>query len=382
MKTSDAPQRYPQLIVNIFQCYRQNFWLFWGIMAPVVVVVLVLYIQITLWLTKSAFDDIKERPDTDPYKITSSVGTDIGVGLTILLPKRDTSADPSEQELVNPIFPPGEYEWFLLPFPIFITTNNDGVTWKWRVRFSKPAYGYRDPFSLLLLTFCPLSLVIAHLFRRSHVPTARDAWRQTGRKAFTVLGAFLVCILVLNVITVASDYVMRRAIHLMSAWLGANFKLKFALFSIPYYCLFIVPKFYFLVTMSLYNSCLILENGSLIAVFRRSHTLVSGARWRFFRIYLLTAWSLSVLSSVLLGIALLIFSVLIPDLAAVRGALSPIKFLTLFIGADIEAVLPRALSVSTTVAIHIVRGVITAFLVPIWAILTTHLYLERAEELE
>ena len=91
----------------------------------------------------------------------------------------------------------------------------------------------------------------------------------------------------------------------------------------------------------------------------------------------LTGWIASVITSVLLGIALLVFSVFVPDLALVRDALPPLKFLSLFIGGDIEIVLPKLLSVPTTVAIFVVKGLITSFLVPIWAILTTLLYLER-----
>ncbi len=79
----------------------------------------------------------------------------------------------------------------------------------------------------------------------------------------------------------------------------------------------------------------------------------------------------------LLGITLLVFSVFVPDLAQIRDALSPLKFLSLFIGGDIEVVLPELLSVPVTVAILIVKDLIATCLVPIWAILTTLLYLER-----
>jgi hypothetical protein len=81
--------------------------------------------------------------------------------------------------------------------------------------------------------------------------------------------------------------------------------------------------------------------------------------------------------AIILDIALLVFSVFVPDLALVRDALPPLKFLSLFVGGDIEIVLPKLLSVPTTVAIFVVKGLITSFLVPIWAILTTLLYLER-----
>ena len=84
------------------------------------------------------------------------------------------------------------------------------------------------------------------------------------------------------------------------------------------------------------------------------------------------------ITSVLLGAdMLLVFSVFVPDLAQVRDALPPLKFLSLFIGGDIEVVLPELLSVPATVTILIIKGLIATFFVSIWAILTTLLYLER-----
>ena len=106
---------------------------------------------------------------------------------------------------------------------------------------------------------------------------------------------------------------------------------------------------------------------------------MSGARLRFFGIYFLTGWIASVLISVLLGTAFLVFSLFVPELAQVREALPPLKFLSLFIGGDIEVVLPELLSVPATVAILIVKGLIVTFFVPIWAILTTLLYLEQVD---
>ena len=389
--TSDVLQRQPQLIATVFKCYRKNFLLFWTIMAPIAVVALVLHIAMILWTSQSSINDMRERRGTDPYKITSNADTGFGTMPIILLPKIDTSADSSEDVLVDPVFPPGERQWFILPLPFFATTNNEGITWKWRLYFQSFSYGYRQPLSLLLLTLCPLSLAIAHILGYSHVsgvsqnlapPTAREVWSRTGRKAFTVLGTFLLCVLILSAIKVVGDYVTPWLMRLMLGWIDTHipFELEFALLSIPCYYLFIVPKVYFWVTMSLYNPCLILENNSIIGIFRRSHALVRGARWRFLGIYLLTGWIASVISSVLIGVALLMFSVFIPDLTAVRGALSPLRFLTLFIGADIGVVLPQLLSAPTTVAIHVVRILILIFLVPIWAILTTHLYLKRAAE--
>ena len=72
-------------------------------------------------------------------------------------------------------------------------------------------------------------------------------------------------------------------------------------------------------------------------------------------------------------------SLFIPDLAAVQDALSPLRFLTLFIGADIQILLPQLLSTQVMVAILGIDVLIKTFLLPIWAILTTYLYLERVD---
>ena len=83
--------------------------------------------------------------------------------------------------------------------------------------------------------------------------------------------------------------------------------------------------------------------------------------------------------SVLMGAILWGFSLFISDLAAVQDALSPLKFLTLFIGADIRMLLPQLLSTPILLTFFGVVVLMEAFLLPIWAILTTYLYLERVD---
>ncbi len=134
---------------------------------------------------------------------------------------------------------------------------------------------------------------------------------------------------------------------------------------------------YLLVCTSLYNPCLMLEKHSVLSVFRRSYALVKGNWRRFFRIYLVTSWVASTLTSVLLGLALLLFSIVVPELAAVREMLLPFNFFTLFLGANVEVSLAILPNVPTTSAIVVVRQLILALLVPIWAIVTTRLYLEK-----
>ena len=267
-------------------------------------------------------------------------------------------------------------EWRLYPIPYFSTTDTEGITWKWELDFL--GLNYSLPITFLLLTFCPLSLAIARISDVSQVsdtgenlstPTAREIWRNTGRKVFTIFAALFIFILLIDVVANLYGLVL-----LLVPSLGRMLPFGLTSFLMTVSWVFHI---YFLVTLSLYNPCLVLENKSIIGIFRRSHALVSGARLRFFGIYFLTGWIASVITSVLLGAVLLGFSVFVPDLAQVREALPPLKFLSLFIGGEIEVVLPELLSVPATVVMLIVKVLIATFLVPIWAILTTLLYLER-----
>ena len=242
--------------------------------------------------------------------------------------------------------------------------------------------------TLLLLTLCPLSLAIGYILRCSNQFgfqqnqfTAREAWRRTGRKAGTVLVIFILVVLAMFVISIARDYSKEFVIGKIAHWsiIPTDF-LPIALLMTPVYYIFTALSLYFFVAISLYNPCLILEDyRSVVGVLRRSWSLVHGAKWRFIGIYLLTGWIISVIDSVLMGAILWGFSLFISDLAAIQVALSPLKFLTLFIGADIQILLPQLLSTPVMVAILSIDALIKTFLLPIWAILTTYLYLQRSE---
>ena len=277
----------------------------------------------------------------------------------------------------------------LLPTPVVSLTDGEGITtWMWRLSFDRPADSPRNPMTLLLLTLCPLSLVVGHILRRSDESglqqnqlTAREAWRQTGRKAWTVLVILILFVLVMFVISLVQDYSNEFVMDKIARWsiIPTDF-LSLTLLMTPFYYIFTAVTLYLLVVISLYNPCLILEdNRSVVGVLRRSWSLVHGAKWRFIGIYLLTGWIISVIDSVLMSAILWGSSLFIPDLAAVQGALSPLKFLTLFIGADIQILLPQLLSTQVMVSILGIDVLIKAFLLPIWAILTTYLYLERVD---
>ncbi len=350
---------------TIVKLYWTHWALFWRIMLPVAIVAIGLNVaqnfRLDMLFEKTI--TIGNMPPSYPnghvFIPVSSISTAYGTHSTV----QSSSTNLTTNASVSP-----RLQWRLYPIPNFEITNNEGMTWKWEPDFLGLHY---TPLILLLLTFSPLSLAVARIVRDTQIKdstplAAREMYRHTGRKTLTLFAAFLFFILIVDV----GNYLYILILWLippLDRYLDLTFILTF------------VPHIYFLVTLSLYNPCLILEDNSIIGIFRRSHALVSGAGLRFAGIYLLTSWIASIIISVLLGTALLVFSIFIPDLAQIRVALFPLKFLILFIGGDIEVVLPQMLSTSVTMVVHVVKGLAVTFLVPIWAILTTHLYLERSE---
>ena len=350
------------LAKTIVKLYYTHWALFWRIMLPVAIVAIVWHILQIFQLTAQLEEHVSgapSLPNPRVYTVVSGISTAYGTQADFSTNlNTDTSSSPRLQ-------------WQLYLIPYFGITNNERITWKWEPNFLGLP---NTPLILLLLTLSPLSLAIARIASGTQINdstplAAREVWRCVGRKALTVFAAFLLFTLIVDV----GNY-----LYLIISWLMHSqawtfpFEFEFMLF------LQIVPHIYFLVMLSLYNPCLILEDNSILGIFRRSHTLVSGARLRFFGLYLLTSWIASVITSVLLGAALFVFSIFIPDLAQMRVALFPLKFLLLFIGGDIEVVLPQLLSTPLTIAILVVKGLVVTFIVPIWGILTTYLYLERS----
>ena len=360
-----ADAKHPKLARTIFTQYRDNFGLFWCIMAPVAVVAIalstVLFFQSVRQLEKSNSDTF----GANTYTVVSRVDTINGVYPDLSSLKTGDSSDASTSDV----------SWELLPIPYFSSTDSEGSTWRWELNFQIFDYSV---LILLLLTLYPLSLAVAQVSRSSDAevfapPNARSIWRQTGRKALAVLLTPLLYALIMDV----------GSLILSLGWTYQPFhRIPDVVLNL---CLFGITLFiqcYFFVTLSVYNPCLSVEDMSIIGVFRRIHALVKGARWRFLGIYFLTGWLASVVTSVLLGTALFTGSLFVTGLEPLRGALSPLTFLTLFVGGDIAVVLPALLSVPATAAVLIVKGLIATFLVPIWAILTTHLYFQRVDAIE
>jgi hypothetical protein len=358
--------------------YRNNFGLFWRIMIPIAVIAILLHIAVFFRTVNLTEKYVEDKPD---HTAAAILNTTYGIIPTVSIPDlfrtvELTFEDHSSNGVKDTRSSPSIILQFF-PVPQVGTLNDDDKSsWQWTLNFQ--TYDY-TPLILMLLTLCPLSLVVARLSSNSRFSddtpdstplTAREAWRQTGKKAFTVLVAFVLFVLIVDVGNYIQIGITLLIPSLMKRWLLTLMMI-----------LIILANIYFLVTLSLYNPCLILEKNSVINIFRRSHTLVSSARWRFLWIYLLTGWIAAVFTSVLLGAILLLFSVFFSELAPIRGALTPLKFLSLFVGGNVGVVLSKFPATLPTVLLLIVKGIITAFLVPIWAIVTTSLYLERVENI-
>lgn len=134
---------------------------------------------------------------------------------------------------------------------------------------------------------------------------------------------------------------------------------------------------YFMVKWSLYNQGIIIEKLSAVAVLRRSRELVQGAWGWFFGMYLLLVLVTMVFTTTVLGLTLLLFSVAVPEFAPMREVLQSGRFFSLFFGGYAGITLESAPIWAIGVMVG-VNTLIDATFAPVWAILTTHLYMERS----
>ena len=186
-----AENQRAKLARTIFTQYRDHCGLFWRIMLPVVIIAIALEVVVSFYNVtrfEKYIDDIFRE---NVYTTGSSVNTINGVYPTTALAKRDVPADLSRPDVNLQLF----------PILYFSSTDSDGTTWKWGLNFQTFDY---SPLILLLLTLCPLSLAVARIARGSTSQasvslTARDVWRQTGRKFLGVLGASLLFVLIPDV---------------------------------------------------------------------------------------------------------------------------------------------------------------------------------------
>ena len=140
---------------------------------------------------------------------------------------------------------------------------------------------------------------------------------------------------------------------------------------------FSIPITYFMVSWSLHNQCIILENLPAIAAFRRSRELLRGKWLRAFAVYALLTWGARRIVAVSFGLIGLILSGTAPEFERLGEALVSERFLTLFVGGYAGITLGDSVGLWAVFLTEAVKALIYAFLLPIWAIFTTQLYLQQ-----
>lgn len=323
----------------IIKLYRNHFGLLWRVMLPCVLILLAIMIVLILYVDR-----------TMPPDETWGFDTVHGI----------SSKKTSKPESGNW----GITANFRFTHVTTVETNADSVTWGWILYVSWLSFG------LLWIAMCPLTLVlVAHQHNR-HI-LARAAWRQTFQKIWTLLRAYLfilLCIAVGIVIFVVLLSVLGSVLNLTT--------------SLILMTLFSIPITYFMVSWSLHNQCIILGDLSVIAAFRRSRELIRGKWLKAFAMYALLTWGARRIVAISLGLIGMLLSGTAPEFEHLGEELASEKFLTLFVGGYAGVTLGDSVSLWAVFLMEAVKVLINAFLLPIWAILTTHLYLQRADTIK
>ena len=315
--STDVQTQQVGLISTVFQCYRSNFWLFWRIMMPLI------FFTVAFEIVENSSEGYFGPEDLWHFDTARGLVVD-----------------------KNP--------------------KSTGVYWGAIFRFHSFSFGW------LWLTVCPLAFVIVQHYRGVKV-TAQRVWTEVRGKAVPILGAS-VLLWLLAFVGYFAFVVLTSGIipDMPAAPYGSSFGLGL--------CLIMSVVIYFGVNWSLYNQSIIIEGRTAINGMRRSSTLVRGVWGRAARIYLLLSLMSMLLTSVCLGLTLLVFSVTVPEFAPLREVLLSKKFFTLLFGGYARISFESAPSFWTVGVIVIVNTLVHAVLIPIWAILMTYLYLERTGE--
>lgn len=315
INTTDMSARGAGLILTIFRGYRENFARFWRIMMPVIIFGFLFDVGISF--SDSFFD---------PENLWCF---DTARGLFI-------SKDPKSI---------GIDSGMIFGFHSF------SIGWLW-------------------LTMCPLIFAVVEHGRNTKV-TARDAWRRARSGAVPIL---VVSLLLYSLGAVALLGFLILTLKVVSGVPDSPYGSSLCLGVF----LLVGGIIYLAVNWSLYNQIIVIEGQKSTTIsLRRSSKLVRGIWGRVFGIYLLLALVTMVITSVLLGLTLLVFSLNFPEFAPLREVLLSVKFLTLFVGGYARISFESAPSFWSIAVVAMVNTLIHALLAPVWAILTTHLYRER-----
>lgn len=322
---STAAQQQQGFMSTIFRVYRNHFGLFWRVMFPVIIVSLVLNSAIFLFF--------KLRVPEARWTFSTSQG----VGARSLSTFETSQSSPE---------PTG-------------------------VQSSVGFNGSSFDIGLLWLTMGPLALIIVHRHRGENV-TSGKVWQQTRRKAGSILGTCILMLLVAGGPFIILTLIMAGFTKFVIPDSPTGFPA-----SILFMLIAGVIAVYFLVKWSFCNQCIILENLSAIPALRRSSELVRGRWGQLFGMYLLLTLGTMVFTTAVLSLTLLLYSAVAPAFAPLREVLQSGKFFGLFFGGRVQITLQSApvWAIGVMVALN---TVINAVLAPIWAIVTTHLYIERA----
>ena len=324
MNTPDGQTQQAQLVSTLYQFYRGKFWLFWRIMLPIIFLSFLLDIAILYSVFHNGTNALWVVSTSEGFSVTRYFQTG-----------------------------PTSESFFKFASSIFL---------------------------LLGFSMFPLVLAVFQTHRGLDV-ASRDVWRQTLRRIRTILMTFL--LLLVRVVIVLVPLLLGLLAVMSSPGVAVVFVLIFA-------CIIV----YFAVRWSLLYQGIIIEGLSASAVFRRSRELVRGKWWWFFGRYLFLLWASGVLIGLIFAITFLLLSIGNSEFVPIREALLSEQFFTIFCGIDIQfelngeeiafgdvsADLDGSPSFWAIGVILVVRTLLYAVLTPIWAILTTHLYLRRTGE--
>lgn len=316
--TMDVISRRTGLISTIFRCYRENFGLFWRIMMPMII-----------------------------FSFLFNIGENVS----------------------NGFFYPENLWHFDTASGLSVRDSPKSIGVAWGMIFGFHAFN----IGFLWLTMCPLVFAIVERRRDAEV-TARRAWRRARDHAGPILGASFLLYLLGALAMLGFIFLMwKRLPSVPDSPFGSSLGL--------WLFLSVGVIIYFGVNWSLYNQIIVIEDQkSAIASLRRSSELVRGVWGRAFGMYLLLALATMVLTSLILGLTLLVFSLTLSEFAPLREVLLSAKFLTLFVGGYARITFESAPSFWTVGIIVLMNILINAVMAPVWAILTTHLYNARQSD--
>lgn len=326
--TTSVPQQ-SGLVSAIFRDYRNHFGLFWRVMLPIIV------FSCIFWFLFFKFG----APEGAQWTFSTSAG--IEAEPSAVSDRSSETAQPSPKPTGVRLSTGLGFSW-----------TGFGIGWLW-------------------LAMSPLALIIVY-HHRGVALTSGEVWQEVRRRCWSILGVYILLFLIsIGVGILLLPLVLSGSLQSLED------SLAFSGFLFLFIATVGVATLYFLVKFSLANQCLIIENLSVIAALRRSSKLVQRAWGRLFGMYLLISLVTMVFTTTVFSLTLLLFSIFSAEFAPLREVLQSGKFFIIFFGGWVSLTLDDA-PIWAICGMVTVTTLINAVLAPIWALLTTHLYIERA----